>query len=62
MVLRLHRRKHMAARRTLNMVTKHRALIKHIGIASAVLAVVWISFIYAAINTMCDDNHWPEWA
>jgi hypothetical protein len=52
----------MAARRTLNMVTKHRALIKHIGIASAVLAVVWISFIYAAINTMCDDDHWPEWA
>jgi hypothetical protein len=28
---------------------------------AAVVVVAWAAFIYAAINTLCDDTYWPDW-
>jgi len=28
----------------------------------AVLLVASFTFTYAAINALCDDSYWPDWA
>ena len=33
---------------------------KYVVVGTAVIVVAWASFIYAAINTVCDDDYWPE--
>jgi hypothetical protein len=30
--------------------------------ALAVIAVASFSFTYVAINAICDDDYWPDWA
>lgn len=37
-------------------------MVKHLVVAAAITAVFWFGFIYAAINTLCDDDYWPDWA
>jgi hypothetical protein len=29
--------------------------------ACAIIAVASFTFVYAAINTLCDDQYWPDW-
>jgi hypothetical protein len=36
--------------------------MKYIVIALAVIAVASFTFTYVAINTICDDDYWPDWA
>jgi hypothetical protein len=33
-----------------------------IVVVAAVGFVFWVGFIYAAVNTLCDDDYWPDWA
>jgi hypothetical protein len=35
--------------------------MKIIAIVAVIAVVAWAEFIYAAINTMCDDSYWPDW-
>ena len=35
--------------------------MKTLTIATAALAVAIGGFFYAAINTLCDDDYWPDW-
>jgi hypothetical protein len=34
--------------------------VKRIALAAAIIAVCWATFVYAAVNTLCDENYWPE--
>jgi hypothetical protein len=36
--------------------------MKTVAVALAIGVVFWAGFIYAAINTLCDDTYWPDWA
>ena len=36
--------------------------MKIIAVGAAIGFVFWFGFIYVAINTMCDDDYWPDWA
>jgi hypothetical protein len=35
--------------------------VKRIAAAFAAIAVVLGGFFYAAINTLCDEDYWPDW-
>jgi len=35
--------------------------VKWVLVGCAVVLVASFSFTYAAINTLCDDNYWPDW-
>ena len=34
--------------------------MKHVGVAVAVVVVLWLVFVVAAVNTLCDEDFWPE--
>jgi len=36
--------------------------VKQLALAVVVCAMFCFGFIYAAVNTMCDENYWPDWA
>ena len=36
--------------------------MKIIAIVAVIIVVARAGFIYAAINTICDDDYWPDWA
>jgi hypothetical protein len=35
--------------------------VKCLLITTAALAVAISGFFYAAINTLCDEDYWPDW-
>jgi hypothetical protein len=35
--------------------------MKIVAAAALIGVIAWASFIYAAINTLCDDDYWPDW-
>lgn len=35
--------------------------MKRLGVAAAAVAICWAVFIYCAVNTLCDDDYWPDW-
>ena len=35
--------------------------MRRIAAAIAAISVVLGGFFYAAINTLCDDDYWPDW-
>jgi hypothetical protein len=37
-------------------------MVKYVAAALAVIAVGSFVFTYVAINAICDDNYWPDWA
>jgi hypothetical protein len=39
----------------------NRALVVTVA-ALAVIAIASFTFTYAAINSICDDDYWPDWA
>jgi hypothetical protein len=34
--------------------------MKHVGGAVAVVVVLWLVFVVAAVNTLCDEDFCPE--
>lgn len=37
-------------------------MVKYLAAALAVIAVASFTFTYVAINAICDDDYWPDWA
>jgi len=35
--------------------------VKHAAFAAAVIAIALGGFFYAAVATLCDEDHWPDW-
>jgi hypothetical protein len=35
--------------------------VKWVVFGCAVIAVASFTFVYTAINTLCDDQYWPDW-
>lgn len=35
--------------------------MKYVIAALAVIAVASATFVYTAINVICDDDYWPDW-
>ena len=54
MALRLHSFQYLAACSDSDMV-------KYLAIAAAIALVIVGTFIYAAVNTLTDDDYWPDW-
>ena len=36
-------------------------LLKHLAVAGATVAIFWATFVYTAVNTLTDDDFWPDW-
>jgi hypothetical protein len=36
-------------------------LLKNLAVAGATVAIFWATFVLAAVNTLCDDDYWPDW-
>jgi hypothetical protein len=36
--------------------------MKYVAVAVAIVAVATFTFVYVAINNMCGDDYWPDWA
>jgi hypothetical protein len=36
--------------------------MRWVVIGCAVVLVASFTFTYAAINSICDDDYWPDWA
>jgi len=36
--------------------------MRYLVIGLAALAVASAVFVYSAINVICDDDYWPDWA
>jgi|GEM_PF-4667461 hypothetical protein len=36
--------------------------MKYLAAALAVIAVASFTLVYVAINAICDDDYWPDWA
>jgi hypothetical protein len=36
--------------------------VKYLAAALTVIAVASFTFTYVAINAICDDDYWPDWA
>jgi len=35
--------------------------MKLVAVVAAVVVVAWAVFIFTAINTLCDEDYWPDW-
>jgi len=37
-------------------------MVKYLAVGLAVMAIASFTFTYVAINALCDDDYWPDWA